>query len=667
MTYNDSFYHFLHSRQRTRITAMNISFGNLLYIRTIIVAISLSFVLAGCIGQNNNGGGAINYSLGGTVTGLNGSVVLQNNAGSSLTVSTNGSFSFPTQSINSNFYAQVANSGTYNVSIISQTGGQNCVVGNGTGLVSAGSNIGNISVTCTTNYYSIGGTATGLNEAEVLQNNNGDNLTVPTSGTFTFPTQLTYNSPYSVTVLPPTGEFCTVSSGVGTVSNNNISNVLLVCSTSAYQVGVTVSGINSSTGLVLLDNNVDKLSVSANGLLTFFATKVADTSPYTVSLLSPPGGQNCSITNGSGTISGRDVTNVLVTCKNVIIAGSIQTNRLSLSGTVTTYAGSGSAGAQDVSAPLLPTQAILPTQSEFNNPSGITTDGTNLYIADTFNNQIRMITLLTRAVSTFAGSGSSGSIDSTVGTSATFNKPAGITTDGTNLYVADTFNNKIRMIVIATGAVTTLAGSGASGSADSTVGTSATFNNPAGITTDGTNLYVADTLNNKIRMIVIATGAVTTLAGSGASGSADSTAGTSATFYYPAGITTNGINLYVADTNNHKIREISISTGAVSTLAGFGTPGTVDNNIGTLAYFNSPRGITTDGFYLYVADTLNQTIREIAISTGSVTTLAGIAGTSGSTDNTGNTASFYNPSGITTDGASLYLTDTSNNKIRQIN
>ena len=102
--------------------------------------------------------------------------------------------------------------------------------------------------------------------------------------------------------------------------------------------------------------------------------------------------------------------------------------------------------------------------------------------------------------------------------------------------------------------VTTLAGTGSSGSANGT-GTSASFNSPHGITTDGTNLYVADSSNHLIRKIVISTGAVTTLAGTGSSGSANGT-GTSASFYYPFGIITDGTNLYVAERNNHLIRKI---------------------------------------------------------------------------------------------------------------
>jgi hypothetical protein len=149
----------------------------------------------------------------------------------------------------------------------------------------------------------------------------------------------------------------------------------------------------------------------------------------------------------------------------------------------------------------------------FSNPSGITTDGTYLYVTDTGSNAIRLIVISSGNSSIFAGStsGSAGSTNGT-GTGALFNGPTGIATDGTNLYVADKGNNAIRQIVISTGAVTLFAGSssGASGSTDGT-GTAALFNGPSGITTDGTSLYVSDAGNNSIRKIVISTAAVTTL------------------------------------------------------------------------------------------------------------------------------------------------------------
>ena len=243
----------------------------------------------------------------------------------------------------------------------------------------------------------------------------------------------------------------------------------------------------------------------------------------------------------------------------------------------------------------------------------------------------------------------------------------GITTDGTYLYVADSGNSTIRKIIISTGVVTTIAGSpGLSGSTDGT-GSAARFGGQrGGISTDGTNLYVADWSNSTIRKIVISTGAVTTLAGSpGLIGSTDDT-GSAARFNLPEGITTDGINLYVADSSNSTIRKIVISTGIVTTMAGSpGLTGSTDGS-GLAARFIGPEQITTDGTNLYVTDVSNNTIRKIVIATGVVSTLAGSPGVSGSNDGIGSTARFNGPFGITTDGTSLYVTDFCNSTIRRI-
>ena len=132
----------------------------------------------------------------------------------------------------------------------------------------------------------------------------------------------------------------------------------------------------------------------------------------------------------------------------------------------------------------------------------------------------RKIVIASREVSTLAGTAGVWGYTDATGSAARFSSPYGVTTYGTNLYVAD--RASIRKVVVASGEVTTLAGSsGASSSTDGT-GSTATFSAPDGITTDGTNLYVADSSSHTIRKVVIATGVVTTLAGSpGVSGSAE--------------------------------------------------------------------------------------------------------------------------------------------------
>ncbi len=304
--------------------------------------------------------------------------------------------------------------------------------------------------------------------------------------------------------------------------------------------------------------------------------------------------------------------------------------------------------------------------SNFSHPNSFTTDGTNLYVTDADAETISRIVISTGTVSTLAGAEwSSGSNDGT-GIGAFFNEPSGITTDGTNLYVADTNNQTIRKIVISTGVVTTLAGKAlTSGHADGT-GTAATFFYPEGITTDGTNLYITDNQNCTIRKIVISTAVVSTLAGTADnSGRSDGT-GAAASFSYPVGITTDGTNLYVADNQNGTIRKIVISNSVVTTFAGTaGYVGSVDGT-GAAAKFGNPYGITTDGNNLFVTDESYDNIRQIVISTALVTTIAGAAGSMGYADGTGAAATFDYPEGITTDGTNLYIGDDGTGRIRRI-
>jgi len=357
--------------------------------------------------------------------------------------------------------------------------------------------------------------------------------------------------------------------------------------------------------------------------------------------------------SGTGTLSSE--VNATASSSQ-LIGGSMQGEELNLTTVVTTIAGTGSGPVPSVNG--------TGTQASFNIPWGITSDGTNLYVVDYGNHLIRKIVISSGVVTTVAGTGSSGSADGT-GTAASFNQPAGITTDGTNLYVADESNNTIRKIVITSGVVTTLAGTAGSTGSTNATGASARFNGPAGITTDGINLYVTD--QSMIRKIVISTGAVTTLAGaSGQTASTDDT-GTAARFHTPSGITTDGTNLYVADKSGHSIRKVVISTAVVTTIAGTGSSGS-DDGTGTSASFGQPFGITTDGINLYVAEKEAHRIRKIVISSGVVTKVAGTVhgGSMGNTDATGLDARFRQPWDVTSDGKDLYVADSYNYLIRKI-
>ena len=305
----------------------------------------------------------------------------------------------------------------------------------------------------------------------------------------------------------------------------------------------------------------------------------------------------------------------------------------------------------------------------FNNLAGITADGQgNLYVADQDNQTIRKIDS-NNNVTTIAGQvGVEGSADGQ-GTNASFYYPSGITIDGQgNLYVTDQDNQTIRKID-SNNNVTTIAGQvGNTGSANGQ-GTNATFSGPNGITADGQgNLYVVDQDNSTIRKID-SNNNVTTIAGRAGyrfQGSADGQ-GTNASFSVPAGITADGQgNLYVVDQNNFTIRKID-SNNNVTTIAGqAGISGSADGQ-GTNASFNYPNSITRDGQgNLYVTDPSNQTIRKID-SNNNVTTIAGQVGNQGSANGQGTNATFYYPTGITSDSqGNLYVTDLYNETIRKV-
>jgi NHL repeat-containing protein len=294
------------------------------------------------------------------------------------------------------------------------------------------------------------------------------------------------------------------------------------------------------------------------------------------------------------------------------------------------------------------------------------------------NVQVEPVSAIPSTFSGIAGSTNSGSVDG-AGTNAEFNGPQGTAVDANyNVYVADTGNSTIRKLVFSEGnwQVSTIAGTPTnSGSADGTNGF-ALFRNPEGITVDSTdNVYVADTGNSTIRKLVpMGTNyVVSTLAGAaGTNGSADGT-NSLARFNNPEGITVDGLgNVYVADTLNDTIRMMT-SAGTnwvVRTIAGSaGMIGTNDGMNG-LARFYSPEGVTVDNAgNVYVADTTNDIIRKLSL-TGTnwiVSTIAGLAGFSGSADGTNSDARFDDPGGITVDSAgNLYVADSANETIRKI-
>ncbi len=242
-----------------------------------------------------------------------------------------------------------------------------------------------------------------------------------------------------------------------------------------------------------------------------------------------------------------------------------------------------------------------------------------LYIADGTNNRIRVVSLATGIITTICGTGTAGfTADGSPATSTQVSAPRGLAVDAAlNVYYSDAGNQRIRMISSSTGTVTTIAGTGTAGyGSDGVAATSTTINNVRGLTVDASgNVYIADQTNNRIRMIAAGTNIITTVAGNGTAGYlADGVAATSTRINLPTDVKFDAAgNMYIADVSNNRIRMVNTS-GIISTIAGTGTAGnTGDGGAATAARLSSPVGLAIEasGRYYYVADRNNNKIRQV--------------------------------------------------------
>jgi serine/threonine-protein kinase len=333
-------------------------------------------------------------------------------------------------------------------------------------------------------------------------------------------------------------------------------------------------------------------------------------------------GATMGSTDGVGTAAlFRDPYGVAVDSSGIVYIAHTSNNKINIiypNLTVITLAGGGATGNSSGYIDGIGTAAL------FRNPVGAAVGASGvLYVVDQFNNKIRLISP-NRTVITIAGGNitgnSSGSTDG-VGTAALFASPRGIAVDTSGaVYVADQGNNKIRLIY-PNRTVFTLAGGSTTGNANGNTngdGTAALFNWPSGVALDNSGtLFVADYFNNKIRLIY-PNRTVFTLAGGSTSGVLSggiNGVGSAALFSGPRGIAVDALgSVYVADTNNHKIRLI-YPNRTVITLAGGSSSGVLFgsiNGVGSAALFKSPRGVAVDASgAVYVTDTDNHKVRLI--------------------------------------------------------
>jgi uncharacterized protein (TIGR03437 family) len=349
---------------------------------------------------------------------------------------------------------------------------------------------------------------------------------------------------------------------------------------------------------------------------------------------------------------------------NVYVADGARVRRIDRDGMIRTVAGDGYL--QSVGDGLAATSAML------SRPSGVALDGAgNLYIADTGTNRVRQVAPL-GIIRTVAGTGMAGpGPDQTAAARSNLYSPmsAAVGSAG-NLYIADTYNHRIR-VVDANGLILTVAGTGVAGrGAEGLPAAQMNLRAPQGVCLDraGT-LYIVDTGNHRV-LRVLPSGATETAAGNGSPGDAgDGGAAALAQLNLPGAcaLDTAG-NLFISDTGSHRIRKVTPAAG-ITTVAGTGAAGSAgDEGPAAAAQLDEPGGIAVeDDGNLFIADTGNHRIRQVTAD-GVIHTIAGqgTAGYSGD-GGTASSAQLYSPAGLVLDGAGdLYFADAGNNRVRRL-
>ncbi len=348
--------------------------------------------------------------------------------------------------------------------------------------------------------------------------------------------------------------------------------------------------------------------------------------------------------------------------------------KVTAGGTITTVAGNGTQGYSGDNGTATAAMLNLPTDVALDNMG-------NLYIADEFNHRIRKMAIETGIITTVAGNGTEGySGDNGAAVAASLSSPCSVAVDSAgNLFIADGANHRIRKVAAGTGIITTVAGNGARGyTGDNVAATAAALFFPTGVAVDRNgNIFIADHLNQRIRKVAAVTGIITTLAGAGYAGySGDGGPAEAALIDNPNGLAVDDAgNLFIADTLNNRIRKVAAGTGIITTVAGgvewqFNLG---DNGLATAANLTYPNGVTVDGAgNILIADTLAQRIRKVAADTGIITTVVGngLASSAGSYSGDGGTATaatLNHSSGVAVNSAgNLYIVDSENNRIRKV-
>ena len=347
---------------------------------------------------------------------------------------------------------------------------------------------------------------------------------------------------------------------------------------------------------------------------------------------------------------------------------------LAAAGDITTVAGTGVEGFNG--------DGIVATSGQLRFPSRVAVDSSgNLFIADQINHRIRRVDASSGIITTVAGNGNRGDGgDGGPATSAKLFGPTGVAVDASgNLFIADRINSRIRLVDGVTGIITTVAGSGTIGDCgsdgDGGPATAAELCHPSGVVVDASGiLFIADTGTHRVRK-VDASGIITTVAGNGIQGDGgDGGPATSAKLFGPTGVAVDAWgNLFIADRINSRIRLVDGVTGMITTVAGSGTTGDCgfdgDGGPATAAELCNPSGVVVDASgNFFIADRANSRIRLVEGVTGIITTVAGNGNQGDGGDGGPDTSiSLNRPFGVALDAlGNLFIADTDNHRIRRV-
>ena len=520
-----------------------------------------------------------------------------------------------------NHRIRVVNPGTGSISTLAGNGTQG-VTGNGGPATSAALSYPNqIAVDSLGNVYLADSTAqqvrqvqvnttfptTAVTSSSAVQNVFLQTTAAETLTSFTAPQSQGSKQEYSIGTITgctvngstsnPSGTICTLPITF-TPAYPGPRNVPLTAVTGTGNVGFGLTAIGAGPLAVLIPGIIS--TVAGNGTAGYTGNGAAATS---AKLNSP----RRALADNSGNLYIADFANSVI--RKVTVG----------TGLISTIAGNGTPGYSG--------DGSQATSGQLNNPDGLGIDSAgNIYIADKNSQRIRKVTTATGVLTTVAGNGTSGySGDGGLAVSAAIKTPSSnIAFDSAgNFYFADSGNNLIREVNLVTGLIGTVAGNGTAGySGDGGAATAAQLNDPIGVALDAyNNIYIADYGNARIRKMSALTGIITTLAGNGTLGySGDGGAATSAELSLPSSVAVDAAgNVYIADSGNTRIRAVVAGTGIISTIAGNGTKGyTGDNGAATSAELNTPYDISLDSQgNLCIADKGSNVVREVNIAASS--------------------------------------------------